>query len=243
MKTELVVALIAGAFSMISVIGTIWSSIWNANRSDKNARAIEQLNVASRREQEMSKFREPLARSAYDLQSRLYNILRRDLIGVHLNRGSDRAKSYVIENTTFLIGQYLCWAELIRRDIQFIDLGEHSKTRELSDVQDRICSLWGADRLPSVFRIFAGEQRAIGEALIQAGAQGPECIGYGAFLNKLGSGTNPLIDSLRMDVTSLSDGLAKSTERLTELQHALIDLLMVLDHEHRRFRKDRISKV
>ena len=33
-----------------------------------------------------------------------------------------------------------------------------------------------------MFRVFAGEQRAIGEALRQLGARGQECTGYGAFL-------------------------------------------------------------
>jgi hypothetical protein len=249
MKVELLVALIAGAVALASGGGTIWSSIRNAENSAANARAIEQLKIdnerlkdAAQRQREISSFSEPLARSAYDLQSRLYNILRQSLVNIYLVRGNDRERSYVINNTVFLIGQYLCWTELVRREIQFIDLGESSRTRELLRLQDSIYAQWGTDRQPPLLRIFAGEQRAIGEALIQAGAHGRECMGYGEFLKAFDTGVNPLIDALRADVMSLDSGLPQATERLTILQHALIDLLEMLDPAYLRFPGDRRSK-
>lgn len=250
MKVELAVALVAGAVALASAGGTIWSSIRNAEHSNANAKAIEQLKfdndqlkAAAQRRREISKFSEPLARSAYDLQSRLYNILKQGLVQVYLVNGSDRERLYVIDNTVFLVAQYLCWTELVRREIQFIDLGENKKTQELLRLQDTIYSLWGTDGSSALFRIFAGEQRAIGEALIQIGASGPECMGYGAFLKTFNKGVNPLIDALRADVLSLDNGLRQATERLTNLQHALIDLLKMLDPEYLRFSEDRRSKV
>jgi hypothetical protein len=141
-----------------------------------------------------------------------------------------------------LVGQYLCWTELVRREIQLIDLGESSKTRELLRLQDTNYSLWGTDQQPPSFRIFAGEQRAIGEALIQVSVRGPECMGYGAFLTTFEKGGNPLIDSVRADVMSLDKGLSQATERLKNLQHALIDLLKMLDPEYLRFPENRRSK-
>ena len=113
MKTELIVALIAGAVALASAAGTLWSS----QRANLNALAIEQLEIdreaskaAAQRQNEISRFSEPLARSAYDLQSRIYDILRQDLIGVYLTQGNDREKSYVIDNTVFLIAQFQCWS-------------------------------------------------------------------------------------------------------------------------------------
>jgi hypothetical protein len=250
MKVELVVAIIAGVVALVSAAGTILSSIWNAKNSNANARAIEklkidneQLKAAAQRQREISKFSEPLARAAYDLQSRLYNILKQNLIDIYLVKGNDRERSYVIDNTVFLAGQYLCWTELARREIQFIDLGESNKTSELLHLQDTISSLWGTSRQLPVFRIFAGEQRAIGEALIQNGAQGPECMGYGAFLKTFSKGDDPLIEALRKDVISLDKQLDQATERLTNLQHALIDLLGMLDPDRVRFPKGRRAKV
>ena len=110
MKVELIVALIAGAVALASAGGTVWSSIRNGEHSDANERAIEQLKIdsdrlkaADLRRKEISKLSEPLARSAYDLQSRLYNILKQNLIEIYLVHGNDREKSYVTNNTVFLI--------------------------------------------------------------------------------------------------------------------------------------------
>jgi hypothetical protein len=224
MRVELVVALIAGVVALASAAGTIWGSIRNAEHSNANAKVIEQLRfenerlkVAAQRQREISSFSEPLARSAYDLQSRLYNILRQGLIDVYLVHGNDRERSYVINNTAFLVGQYLCWTELVRREIQFIDLGESSKTRELLRLQDAIYALWGTDQQPPLLRIFAGEQRAIGEALIQISARGPERMGYGTFLKTFDKDVDPLIDALRADVMLLDKGLAQATSRLKNL--------------------------
>lgn len=239
MKVELIVALIAGAVALASAGASAWSSI-NVERFKKDN---DNRKAADQRQKEISKFSEPLARSAFDLQSRLYNILKQNLIEAYLVHGSDRERSYIAHNTVFLVGQYLCWTELTRNAIQFIDLGESNRTRELLLLQDTIYNLWGSDRQDPLFRIFAGEQRAIGEALIQTGAQGAECMGYGAFLKSFNKGENPLVDALRADVTSLSGDLSQASERLTNLQHALIDLLQMLDPEYLRFPRDRRLKI
>jgi hypothetical protein len=143
MKTELIVALIAGAVALVSA-GFTYSS---TRRTDLNARAIKQLEIdnekskaTAQRQYEISRFSEPLARSAYDLQSRIYNIIKHDLIGAFFGKGNDREKLYAVENTVFLIAQFQCWSELTRRGIQFIDLGQNEKTRELLRLQDSICS-------------------------------------------------------------------------------------------------------
>lgn len=250
MKAELTVAIIAGAIALISAGGTVWSSVRNAEHSDANAQAIEQLkisndrlNAADQKRKATSNFSEPLARSAYDLQSRLYNIIRQGFADAYINHGDAREKAYVINNTVFLIGQYLCWTELVRKEIQFIDLGESNKTRDLLRLQDNIYNIWGTDQQHPLFRIFAGEQRALGEGLIQIGVRGPECMGYGAFLKTFKNGVNPLVDAVGRDVSALGNGVGQATERLTNIQHALIDLLKMLDPDYLRFPEDRRSKV
>jgi hypothetical protein len=113
-----------------------------------NARAVEELKIEydrlkaeAQRQREISNFSEPLARAAYDLQSRIYNILKKDLVGTYLVRGNERERDYVVESTTFLVAQYFCWTELVRREIQFIDLGESSRIRKLLHLQDDIYSV------------------------------------------------------------------------------------------------------
>lgn len=250
MKTELAVALIAGVVALISGAATILSSSKNSERAGVNARAIEQLKIDSerlkadaQRRKEVANFSEPLARSAYDLQSRFYNILRQNFIEVYLTDGRERERSYVINNTAYLVAQYFCWVEQVRREIQFIDLGEDTRTRHLLHLQDTIHSHWSTDAHSAAFRIFSGEQRAIGEALIQTSDRGSECVGYGAFLKNFGPGANPLIDALRADIQSLETGLGQATDRLKSVQNALIDLLKMLDPDYLRFPEDRRSKV
>jgi hypothetical protein len=251
MKTELIVALVAGAVSLASAAGTFWSS----QQANLNSLAIKRLEIdnevskaAAVRQNEIARFSEPLARSAYDLQSRIYNILKQDLIGVYLSRSNnEREKAYVVDNTVVLIAQFQCWSEQIRRGIQFIDLGKSEKTRELLGLQDTIYSLWGTDAYPPELRIFAGEQRAIGDALIQTddkGLERSECMGYGTFLKTFTPGTNPLIDALRADMVSLgAHGIGSATERLKAIQNALIDLLLMLDPDYIRFPAERRTKV
>ena len=68
-------------------------------------------------------------------------------------------------------------------------------------------------------------------------------MGYGAFLKTFNKGVNPLVDALRGDVAWLGNGLSQATDRLTNLQHALIDLLTILDPNYLRFPENRRSKL
>lgn len=210
---------------------------------DRQAQERDQRN---RREELVYRFREPLARAAYDLQSRLWNILEGQFLETFLLRGSEREKQYAVENTVFLIAQYFAWTEIVRREIQFIDLGEEKQTRALSHLQDRVAKLWGTDHphFEPLFRVWAGEQRAIGELLIEEGPRGPACMGYGKFLEILRSGGSPLLLALCEDVRSLPELPAFRVRRLMDVQHALIDLLDdLLDPKQVRFPPDSRTKV
>lgn len=165
------------------------------------------------------------------------------MIDVYFDKGDERERSYVVDNTAFLVAQYFAWTEIIRRDIQYIDLGEDEQTRRLARLQDNIYSLWQTHRFDRPFRVFAGEQRAIGERMISEGGRGPECIGYAAFLGRLHQDPDALIEALRDDVRGLSERLHAARPRLVGLQNALIDLLAFLDPEFIRFPKERRSKV
>jgi hypothetical protein len=242
-------AFVTSIFALVSAIGTMWTSRITAARANKNSLEIELLRLESersrekeKRRKEVSAFSEPLTRATYDLQSRLFNIIKQNFAGTYLQHGSEREKEYVVENTTFLICQYFCWTEIARKEIQFIDLGEHERTRKLTHLQDTIQNILGSDEHSSSFRIFAGEQRAAGEALIKEGSRGSECIGYGTFLKVLPRGTNPLIDIIRNDVRKLATDVARAEGRLRKFQNLLIELLDMLDPDHVRFPAERRSK-
>jgi len=188
------------------------------------------------------RYREPLARSAYDLQSRLYNILMQNLIEIYYTRGNERERSYVVNNTVFVVAQYFAWTEIIRREIQYIDLGEDAQTRQMTRLQDDIYSLWQTDSFGPLFRVFAGEQRAIGERMTREGARGCECMGYATFLDEIDENPSALINNLCDDVRSFSSRLDEARPRLAAVQNAMIDLLAFLDPNFVRFPKERRTK-
>lgn len=228
MNTELLVAIISSAVALSA--GAL--AVWGQFKSARLAAEMEELSLAEQRriesEKALSRYREPLARATYDLQSRLYNILKQGLISAYFDNGDERERSYVVDNTAFLIAQYLAWTEIIRRDIQYIDLGQDEQTRQLARLQDDIYALFQTDRFNRIFRIFAGEQRAIGEQMIRNVGRGPECAGYAAFLDQLAKTSDPLLELIQEDVRNLSTRLQEARPRLIALQNALIDLLAFL---------------
>jgi hypothetical protein len=243
MRTEIVVAIISACVALPSAGFTLWGQA----RTARLAAEFESFRVAEQRrfeaERTVAHYREPLARAAYDLQSRLYNILQQNLLGVYFDNGNEREREYVVDNTTFLVAQYFAWTEIVRRDIQYIDLGSDEQTRQLARLQDDIYSLFQTDRFPPLFRVFAGEQRAIGERMIRESARGLDCIGYATFLDQAAKRNDRLIGSIQSDVRSMSSHLPSARPRLVALQHALIDLLMFLDPDFVRFSRERRTKV
>jgi hypothetical protein len=263
---------IAFVASVLSGVITLRSARKNIERSNRNAHAIKALELSSaqalknlehsnalrlkefevendrlksflQRQKEVAVYTEPLARAAYDLQSRIWNMLEQGFLHAYLLNGTEQTQQYAVNNTIYLIAQYLCWVEIARRELQFIDLGEDVKTRQLLAMQDKMFRLWGTDRFPPPLRIFAGDQRALGEALIEAGIRGPTCMGYGAFQSKFLSGAHKLIESIRVDVDALPENLDRARERLTAVQHTLIDILDILDPNKIRFPQSGRTKV
>lgn len=243
MNIELIVGLLAGAFALVAGALAVWGQI----RSTRLSAEMELLKMAEQRriesEKAVARYREPLARAAYDLQSRLYNLLAGNMLSKHYINGDERARNYVVDNTVYLIAQYLAWTEIIRTDIQFINLGKDEDTRQLARLQDNLYAIFQSSETGSLLRLFAGEQRAIGERMLCKGERGQECMGYAAFLDRLAENPDPLIEALRADVHQLAQRLPEARPRLLLLQHALIDLLAFLDPDFIRFPKERRGKV
>lgn len=190
-----------------------------------------------------AKFKEPLLHAAYDLQSRVFNIVRRSFLPVYFTNGSPREQQYAVENSVFLVAQFLGWTELIRQEIRFVDLASDEGTRRLRELQDSIYSEFQADGYGKGFRLFAGEQRAIGELMIDRADEPPRCIGYAAFLTGRKQPIDVWLDPLREDLKQMATELQPYLMRLTRIQHALIDLLEFLDPDYVRFPRQNRSKL
>ncbi len=243
MQTAITVALISAAVALSSAAFAFWGQV----RLKRLSSDIDGLQERERERRDAAKvarkYHEPLARSAYDFQSRLYNLLGKDFAGRYLDRGNERERDYAVYNTVFLIAQYFAWTEIIRIAIQYVDLGSDDQTRQFARLQDKIFALFTTDRFPSAFRVFAGEQRALGEWMIRQTDLGPECVGYGTFVERMRSneGTDPIARYLADDVKQFASDTAG--RRLAEIQNALIDLLDFLDPACVRFDKMNRTKI
>lgn len=215
------------------------------------SKAIAELQIkekqredAEQHQKEMVYYSAPLARSAYALKNRLYNILHQNLIEVYLVNGNEREQSYVVDSTVFNIAQYLCWTEIVRRDIQYIDIGTSKGVRDFQLLQIGITRAFATDAISSpILRLFAVEQQAVGEALRQLNAAGKwECMGYGAFLKNFSPGADSLIDALRNDVKSMRADTAVAAEQITTIHNALNKLLELLDPDAVSFPEHRTPK-
>ncbi len=239
--------LITGLISSVVAIGAAAIAVWGQLRVKRIEAQLElQKAEAGRRaetQQTARRFREPLGRAAYELQSRIFNIVRGGFLTVYWKGGDDRTRAYAINHTLFVIAQYFAWTELIRREIQFIDLGADGETRQLAQLQHKIYSAWQTDKYKPLLRVFGGEQHAIGERMIWEGPRGPQCLGFASFLDYLNRSPDPLIYVLKSDVESLGNGLEEAMPRLTELQHSLIDLVVFLDPGAVRFPKKNRTKL
>ncbi|MBP6820829.1 MAG: hypothetical protein KA368_04770 [Acidobacteria bacterium] len=193
-------------------------------------------------EEVLAKYREPLLQAAYELQSRLFNITRQGLLYNFYTRGNERDRAYTVENTLYVLAQYLAWTEIIRREVQFLDLGEIDSTRNLAKLHERIRAILLSTRYGNVFRVFRGEQRAIGELMIIKQDGMDDCIGYAAFVAKQDEAFRFWFETLRQGVDKLATDLKSDNGRLIDLQNALIELIEYLDPNFVRFDKDRCQK-
>ena len=224
MDKTVVVSIIAGG---VSVFAAVFSYV--------SQRRVKRLEAKLEAEQLARKFREPLAHAAYDLQSRIFNIVKIGFLDLYLKNGTSRTQLYAVKNTLFLIAQYFAWTELVRREIRYIDAGKDEETRRLARLRDDIYAIWQSNGYDPLFRIFAGEQRAIGERLMCEGPGGPRCMGYASFLDFCQQHPDSLLTALEAEITALGSSVERATPRLVALQHALIDLLTFLDPDAVRF--------
>jgi hypothetical protein len=90
--------------------------------------------------------------------------------------------------------------------------------------------------LSSDFKIFRGEQRAMGEKMITTGGPQCRCLGYTEFVESLSHEKfASWFEKLRGFIDGLSLNHSADFSRLALLQNALIDLIDGLDPEAVRF--------
>jgi hypothetical protein len=236
--------------SLVSVASAIISVVAGTRTAQLEHRLTMERDELLRRrylDDVVSRYREPMLRAAIDLQSRFYNIVQKRFLQRYWTR-SEAERAYAVTNTLYVVAEYLGWVEILRREVQYLDLGDIAENRTLATLLERITTLFLTDEMDDGFRLFRGEQRAIGELmLVSRVADGKvryDCLGYATFTAKLddpqfASWFNRLTD----DIAQLAQGGDVRERRLRELQHALVDLIDFFDRARTRVPETRRQKL
>ena len=238
----------------LALVGAVASGLFSA-RTNKQAHELERQarieTEVAQAEQILEQYRDPLLDAAQTLQSRLYNIVEQNYLGRYLRCGDADEERYARDYTLFAMAEYLCWAEIVRREMRFLGLGDESRARTLLGHLNQIQLVLQTDRVSSPFKIFRGRQRAIAElTMVSTGAStGPrtECMGYAAFSRRLHHDEEfrSWFDRLDGDIPAVADAVAAgdraAVARIVRLQRDLVEMINFLDptavrisHDHRQ---------
>ncbi|MEV0472332.1 hypothetical protein [Streptomyces prunicolor] len=194
-------------------------------------------------EEIVSRYREPLLHAAFDLHTRFYNIAVLGFFDRHHESGDPEEWQYARDSTLFRIGQYFGSAEILRRGIEYLDLGSAERTRELTVRLDTVSHAFAnTDWHPrsSILRLFRDEQRAIGECLVEAATEDPrgqKCLGYTQFVDRLENNARfgRWFTRLSREIDSLPHPAPQRLDRLVRIQHELVGVVELLDPDSKRF--------
>jgi hypothetical protein len=244
----IVVAIISGAVSLAAAGIALWSSRSVARLS---AELEERRRLASKREQAeelRARYSDPLLTTAFDLQSRLYNIVAQSFL-VRYALGDENSREYAIDNTLYLLAEYLAWVEIIRCEIRFLDLGEELADRRWLNALEDVRDVLARDDLDPVLRVFRGEQRAIGELASvpledSGGSRRHESLGYARFVaRRRAADFNRWFHKLQADVELLAVEPHAHLERVILLHDKLIDVIDIIDPDCSRFPAKRRTRL
>ena len=245
MSTAIVVALISGGVSLAAA--TI--SLLNARSVARLNDELEERRRARTKEEQAAelraRYRDPVLSAAFDLQSRLFNIVAKDFLVHYCGDEDETSRKYAVENTLYVLAEYLGWVEILRREIRFLDLGDELANREWVTTLERVRDTLARDDIDPVLRVFRGDQRAIGEIMSLGGdSERSECRGYASFAVERQRPEFAIwFDRLEADIDLLAREPKRHIERPVLLQNALIDVLDVLDPECARFAAERRTRL
>jgi hypothetical protein len=229
---SIVVAIVALAGAILSAAIALYGQLHTAT-------------LTARREAEavLARYREPLVDAAYELQSRLYNILKLSFLKKYYVKGDDEQRTYALENTLYVVAQYFGWSEILRREIQFLSFSDSKRTRAVSESQRQVLEAFQSDRnqLGRPFLVWRGEQRAIGEQMIERDDDQAHVCGYASFVGKRDPDLRRWLERLERDIAEVA--AEGANPRLKELQHALVDLVRELDPNAIRYPPNELTKV
>jgi hypothetical protein len=208
----------------------------------------EELTRKRQLDDVMGRYRQPLLQAAVDLQSRLYNIVQKRFLHKYYVAPDSDPAGYATTSTLYVIAEYLGWVEIVRREVQYLDLGDLEANRNMTDLLEKIGQTFLSDEVDGAFRLFRAEQRAIGEIMLvkrpAAELARYESLGYAAFTQKLEEPDfAKWFTQLTKDIERLAHCEDVREQRVLNLQHALIKLIDFLDPDCARVPASRRQEI
>jgi hypothetical protein len=242
-------SIVAIASAALSVLAAGISGVM-AQRSRKLEHALElqrhRESKAEQTEELISRYREPLLLAANSLQSRLYNGINGDYLHNYLYCADPEEERYARNFTVYTVAEYLCWVEIIRRELRFLDLGDETRTRSFNGHLEKISHLFGVTDFPHPhFRIFRGKQRALGQLMMVTSPNGTDLMSYPEFDSRLVTDAEfgRWFNQLRKDIDAFLTYDWAGNARLVQIQWALIDLIDFLDPGRVRLTNNRAKLI
>lgn len=184
-----------------------------------------------------------------DLYAALSPSRRGDARPVELNPDWAVSYEYVMPSTLFVFAEYFAWVQLLRERVSlelFESQSDHERFRDATWAVTRALGTWpvedetrrdealdddAPDPLTDVDKqVFALQQRAIGELVIERDHEPPRLLTYRAFLDDLE--TDPRVAALFEPLRSLVEGVQPKTKRWRRLERTM-DALEDLERECR----------
>jgi hypothetical protein len=218
-SASLIASIVALLASLTSASITAWVTFYSDRRKH-----LQELEKA------MSKYRNPLILAATALERKLWAIApKSELLRV---RPEDHA--YFIEWTCFLVGRYFCWTYILRHETQFLQFSHDEQTKYHMQMLDMIAIAFNRPPESSgdVFRIWSGEQEALGEEMTSKDGEQLMCIGFSTFRKLRRNGEKfhnySVFRRLERDIDAAL-GNGTGGPQVWRLRHLLANLLDQLD--------------
>jgi hypothetical protein len=234
MAPETILNALALILSVASVALSGWFSVRTQRLSHKLADEREDRIEAQSAIKAAERVYEPLAQSAAELQSRIFNIVESGW--VPLMKRYESHGDYALTSTAFLFAHYLGWIEA-RRQAVLSSSGEGGRDVSVQKLIDEVLKTLRRSEDSEGFLFFTTEQRAIGELMLEwelvAKARIPKVMGYAAFVKRFRDD-----ESFRQWFTPVDAGMGLvskgDVKRLVDIQRALVALIDKLD-PHRKY--------
>jgi len=223
-------ALIGALGGILGTLATVGLALRQTREARRQSLLARELNA----EDLLTRYREPLAAAAFDLQSRCWNIVKNNFFG-KFDRKHDRFPEAQM-TTLFRFAQYFGWAEILRREIQFLSFPEEQDTKDVAKLLSAVAARLALSEPDETLMIWVDEQRAIGERMIVEGQTGLRCMGYAAFCDAYAECFRGLFKRV---IDDLDTPPAKT--RLREVQNLLCELVGQLDKKGLRYAPEQLG--